>query len=79
MNRNPFVLSPAIPDELFCDRQQESDMLIRSITNQENVVITSPRRVGKTGLVYHCFNHPAIKAQYVTISIPFFRVPPCYN
>lgn len=37
--------------------------------NQENVVITSPRRVGKTGLVYHCFNRPAVKEQYVTISI----------
>ena len=69
MNRNPFVLSPAIPDELFCDRLQESELLVRSIMNQENVVITSPRRVGKTGLVYHCFNRPAVKEQYVTISI----------
>lgn len=69
MNRNPFVLSPTIPDELFCDRQQEAEMLVRSMMNQENVVITSPRRVGKTGLIYHCFNRQAIKEQYMTISI----------
>ena len=61
MKRNPFVLSPSIPDELFCDRLNESQSLIRSITNQENVVLTSPRRVGKTGLIYHCFNQESIK------------------
>ena len=69
MKRNPFVLSPSIPDELFCDRQNESQSLIKSITNQENVVLTSPRRVGKTGLIYHCFNHESIKDHYITVSI----------
>lgn len=69
MNRNPFVLSPAIPDELFCDRQQESEQLLRSMMNQENVVITSPRRVGKTGLIYHCFNHQVMKESHITVSI----------
>lgn len=69
MKRNPFILSPSIPDELFCDRQDESQSLIRSITNQENVVLTSPRRVGKTGLIYHCFNQESIKEHYITVSI----------
>ena len=69
MKRNPFVLSPSIPDELFCDRQEESQSLIKSITNQENVVLTSPRRVGKTGLIFHCFNQNNIKEQYITVSI----------
>ncbi len=69
MNRNPFVLSPTIPDELFCDREKETEMLIKCITNQENVVLTSPRRVGKTGLMYHCFNQQAVKEQYITIAI----------
>jgi len=68
MNRNPFVLSPTIPDELFCDRVAETQSLIKSITNQENVVLTSPRRVGKTGLILHCFNQPAIQEQYITLS-----------
>jgi hypothetical protein len=69
MNINPFVLSPAIPDEFFCDRQDESAFLTKSMKNQENVVLISPRRVGKTGLVYHCFNQPEIKDDYITISI----------
>ena len=69
MNINPFVLNPAIPDELFCDRKEESASLIKSIINQENVVLISPRRVGKTGLIYHCFNQQEIRDNYVTVSI----------
>lgn len=69
MNRNPFVLSPTIPDELFCDRVKETEILVKSITNQENVVLTSPRRVGKTGLIYHCFGQQSVKDHYITISI----------
>ena len=69
MKRNPFVLSPAIPNELFCDRVSESNMLVKCMTNQENVVLTSPRRVGKTGLIYHCFNKKAIQENYITVSI----------
>ena len=69
MNRNPFVLSPSIPDDLFCDRQDESRSLIKCMTNQENIVLTSPRRVGKTGLVYHCFAQEIIKDQYITVSV----------
>jgi hypothetical protein len=69
MNINPFVLSPAIPDELFCDRVSETESLTKSIKNQENVVLISPRRVGKTGLIYHCFNQPEISNDYITVSI----------
>ena len=69
MSINPFVLSPAIPDEFFCDRQSESASLIKSIINQENVVLISPRRVGKTGLIYHCFSQPEIRDNYLTVSI----------
>ena len=69
MNINPFVLSPTIPNELFCDRQAETASLTKSILNQENVVLISPRRVGKTGLVYHCFNQPDIHDNYITVSI----------
>jgi AAA+ ATPase superfamily predicted ATPase len=69
MKRNPFVLSPFIPDDFFCDRVTESKALIRSLSNQENVVLISPRRVGKTGLIYHCFNQESIKDNYITISI----------
>jgi AAA+ ATPase superfamily predicted ATPase len=69
MNVNPFVLSPAIPDELFCDRQSETALLTKSLLNQENVVLISPRRVGKTGLIYHCFQQSEISDNFITVSI----------
>jgi len=58
-----------IPDEYFCDRQEETRLMVKTLTNQGNVVLTSPRRVGKTGLINHCFSRPAIMSEYVTISI----------
>ena len=39
MKTNPFVLSPAIPDEFFCDRQNESASLIKSINNPETRIM----------------------------------------
>ena len=58
-----------IPDEYFCDREGETQQLMTSVTNQSNLVLISPRRVGKTGLINHCFEQPIIKDHYITISI----------
>ena len=52
---NPFIVSGKIPDRYFCDRQTESEMLIRFVGSQEHVVLMSQRRMGKTKLVEHCF------------------------
>ena len=48
---NPFVVSGKIAPEYFCDRVKESEQLIASIDNGRNLVLISPRRMGKTGLV----------------------------
>lgn len=69
MEKNPFILSPMIPDEYFCDRQEETRQMVKTLTNQGNVVLTSPRRVGKTGLINHCFTRPEMLSEFVTISI----------
>lgn len=69
MERNPFYLSPMMPDEYFCDRHRETELMLRTLTNQGNVVLTSPRRVGKTGLVYHCFGRKEISDNFITVSI----------
>lgn len=66
---NPFFTSSQIPDEYFCDREEESAKLIRLLTNGNNVVLISPRRMGKTGLIHHCFQQKAIKGLYNTIFI----------
>lgn len=69
MKINPFILTPMIPEEYFCDRENETRQLVTWITNQSNVVLISPRRIGKTGLINHCFEQQAIKDNYITISI----------
>ena len=37
------------------DRRDESARLIKSLTNGNNVVLMSPRRMGKTGLIQFCY------------------------
>lgn len=70
---NPFVLSGYIPDEFFCDRQKESDRIVRLLANGNNIVLISPRRLGKTGLIRHCFNFPEIKDNFTTIFIDILQ------
>ncbi len=69
MKQNPFILTPNIPEEYFCDRERETRQLITTVTNQNNLVLISPRRVGKTGLINHCFEQAAIKDEFITVSI----------
>lgn len=52
---NPFVVGRYVGDEYFCDRAAETDFLIKQMENGRNVAIVSPRRMGKTGLIRHCF------------------------
>ena len=70
---NPFVVSGKIPEAYFCDRVEESAQLEKSLTNQLNVVLTSSRRMGKTSLVDFVFDKPAIKDDYITISIDILQ------
>ena len=70
---NPFVLVGKIKPEYFCDRVEESARLVRQVTNESNVVLISPRRVGKTGLIDFCFDKPEIRQNYVTIFVDILR------
>lgn len=63
---NPFIVTGKIPPEYFCDRAKESERLTKSITNGNNLVIISPRRMGKTGLIQFCYDNPDIKENYYT-------------
>lgn len=66
---NPFVTSGKIAPEYFCDREQEAARLIKSLTNGNNTVLISPRRMGKTGLIRYCFEKEEIKGHYHTFFI----------
>ena len=59
---NPFIVTGKIKPEYFCDRVEEAERLTRCIlSGGENMVIISPRRLGKTGLIYHCFDKPKVQ------------------
>lgn len=66
---NPFIVTGKIAPEYFCDRVQESARLVKSLTNGNNMVIISPRRMGKTGLIQFCYEKPEIKGHYYTFFI----------
>ena len=67
--KNPFIVSGKIEPEYFCDRIQESARLIKSLTNGNNLMLISPRRMGKTGLVQFCYDQPEISDNYYTVFI----------
>ncbi len=66
---NPFIVSGKISPEYFCDRVDESAALESSIHNQLNVVLTSPRRMGKTSLVDKVLSSSSLGEEYVIISV----------
>lgn len=66
---NPFRVTGKIAPEYFCDRVNESARLIKSVTNGNNMVIISPRRMGKTGLIQFCYDKPEINNAYYTFFI----------
>lgn len=67
--RNPFVLVGDIPAEYFCDRVEETKKVIRTLSNESNMVLMSPRRLGKSRLVRHCFMQPEFEDNYYTFYI----------
>ena len=72
MIRNPFITSGYVSADYFCDRQQESEQLVREVMNGNNLALVSTRRMGKTGLIRHCFQFPEIKQDYYTFFIDIY-------
>lgn len=56
-NVNPFVCQGYIGKDFFCDRESETETLSKILYNGRNVTLISPRRLGKTGLILHTFDH----------------------
>lgn len=53
---NPFLLHGYVDPIYFCDRTQETKDLISALKNGRNVTLMSPRRMGKTGLIFNVFH-----------------------
>ena len=69
---NPFIISGYVSADYFCDRDAESAQLIREVVNGNNVALISTRRMGKTGLIQHCFHSPELKNDYYTFFIDIY-------
>ena len=50
---NPFIVKGYAGPEYFCDREKETKALLDNIKGGCDTVLISPRRYGKSGLIYH--------------------------
>lgn len=69
---NPFFITGIIPEPYFCDREKETQQLVRIIENKAHILLTSARRMGKTQLIYHVYEQPAIKTAFYTFYVDIF-------
>jgi AAA+ ATPase superfamily predicted ATPase len=52
---NPFVIKGYLSKEYFCDRENELKTLLRNVQNSSNTTLISPRKMGKSGLIFRFF------------------------
>lgn len=71
--KNPFIVQGHIDSVYFCDRVAEQKALRKAIDNGRNLVLISPRRMGKTGLVHHCFEYAFEPEGYYTFFVDIFH------
>ena len=69
---NPFITRGYAGPEYFCDREKETRDIINLITNGNNIALISPRRLGKTDLIRHCFAQKELKESYYTFLIDIY-------
>ena len=48
---NPFTIKSYVSKELFCDREEELQLMLRNCINNTDMTLISKRRMGKTGLL----------------------------
>ena len=62
---NPFLITGYAAPKYFCDRVSETNAILDTLQNGRNITLTSPRRLGKTGLIKHIFYQ--LKKQGATV------------
>jgi len=72
MIENPFITYGYESAAYFCDREAETQELISLLTNGNHTALISPRRMGKTGLIHHCFAQKEIHDNYFTFLIDIY-------
>ena len=69
---NPFIIKSYESKDLFCDREEELQLMLRNCINSTDMTLISQRRMGKTGLIFRLFDElkttrPEIHALYFDI------------
>ena len=70
--KNPFLISGYQGYTYFCDREEETEHIIKNIENGVNTTLLSIRRIGKTGLIHHIFNKIQEKKPCICIYIDLY-------
>ena len=71
--KNPFLVKGYISSEYFCNRKIETDKIISAIENRRDLTLISPRKMGKTGLIYHVLNQNLIKEKYYSVYCDIYQ------
>lgn len=74
MKENPFRYGIVVDEPFFINREKEIDEITRDLLSGNNLIITSPRRYGKTSLVIKVINQLEEQG-YPVIYVDFFRIP----
>jgi len=69
---NPFITRGYAGAEYFCDREKETHDIVNLLSNGNNIALISPRRLGKTDLIRHCFSQSELKEKYYTFLIDIY-------
>ena len=70
--KNPFVTNGYAGPEYFCDRVQETSTLRELLLNENNVALISPRRLGKTNLIWHVFDDDEIRRTHYCFVVDIY-------
>ncbi len=66
---NPFPIYGYLGPTYFCDRDKEKEHIISALRNGRNITLYAPRRIGKTGLIYHVFHYLGKKWNCVYLDV----------
>ena len=69
---NPFVTNGYAGPAYFCDRVYETAALRELLLNENNVALISPRRLGKTDLIWHVFSADDIRESYYCFVVDIY-------
>jgi uncharacterized protein len=72
IEKNPFIINTYQGKEYFCDREHNLESLINNIKSELNTTLISIRRIGKTGLIKHLFEHLEDNFQYKCLFVDLF-------